>query len=66
LSHFDNVTQVVGLTASPGVGQASNKQLAIDHILELCANLAATKLSMVKQKENIEELVRHINKPNDS
>lgn len=31
--------QVLGLTASPGTGRASNLQGAIDHILQLCANL---------------------------
>ncbi|XP_011379527.1 probable ATP-dependent RNA helicase DHX58 [Pteropus vampyrus] len=31
--------QVLGLTASPGTGRATNLDGAIDHILQLCANL---------------------------
>ncbi|XP_012598701.2 ATP-dependent RNA helicase DHX58 isoform X1 [Microcebus murinus] len=33
------VPQVLGLTASPGTGRASKLDGAIDHILQLCANL---------------------------
>ncbi|XP_012512154.1 PREDICTED: probable ATP-dependent RNA helicase DHX58 [Propithecus coquereli] len=34
-----SVPQVLGLTASPGTGRASKLDAAIDHILQLCANL---------------------------
>uniref|UniRef100_A0A8C9DLG1 RNA helicase n=1 Tax=Prolemur simus TaxID=1328070 RepID=A0A8C9DLG1_PROSS len=33
------IPQVLGLTASPGTGRASKLDGAIDHILQLCANL---------------------------
>lgn len=55
--------QVVGLTASTGAGHAMNKRMAADHILELCANLAAAKISTVRNIENVEELNKYVNKP---
>lgn len=36
--------QILGLTASPGVGGASKMEKAEDHILRICANLDAYKL----------------------
>ena len=57
--------QVIGLTASPGVGQATDQMMAVDHILELCANMAATKISTVRDAENLRELDSLVNKPNE-
>lgn len=36
--------QILGLTASPGVGQATKMKEAVDHILRICANLDAYKI----------------------
>jgi len=60
-----DVSQVVGLTASPGVGQATNQKMAVEHILELCANMAAAKISTVRDPLNLQELARFENKPMD-
>nr|AYN78121.1 melanoma differentiation-associated protein 5 [Pimephales promelas] len=35
------IPQILGLTASPGVGGAMNQQMAEQHILQICANLDA-------------------------
>jgi ATP-dependent RNA helicase DDX58 len=57
--------QVVGLTASPGVGKANSTEQAADHILQLCANMAASEICTVRNKNNLEELLKHVNNPND-
>ncbi|XP_034430093.1 interferon-induced helicase C domain-containing protein 1 [Hippoglossus hippoglossus] len=36
--------QILGLTASPGVGGANNMKKAVEHILRICANLDAYKI----------------------
>ncbi|XP_053733606.1 interferon-induced helicase C domain-containing protein 1 [Synchiropus splendidus] len=36
--------QILGLTASPGVGGASKIEKAVEHILRICANLDASKI----------------------
>lgn len=36
--------QILGLTASPGVGKATKMKQAEDHILRICANLDASKI----------------------
>ncbi|XP_022596472.1 interferon-induced helicase C domain-containing protein 1 isoform X1 [Seriola dumerili] len=36
--------QILGLTASPGVGGATKMDKAVDHILKICANLDASKI----------------------
>ncbi|KAI1898281.1 hypothetical protein AGOR_G00070710 [Albula goreensis] len=38
------IPQILGLTASPGVGGASNPQKTEEHILKICANLDAFKI----------------------
>ena len=58
------VPQVVGLTASPGVGKGRSPSIfkAITHQLELCACLdASSGIKMVT--ENSEELKSYMNKP---
>nr|XP_033802778.1 interferon-induced helicase C domain-containing protein 1 [Geotrypetes seraphini] len=40
--------QILGLTASPGVGGAKNQTKAVEHILKICANLDAYKIMTVK------------------
>ncbi|XP_070587746.1 interferon-induced helicase C domain-containing protein 1 isoform X2 [Erythrolamprus reginae] len=41
--------QILGLTASPGVGGATNQSKAEEHILTICANLDADKIVTVQQ-----------------
>ncbi|XP_069388554.1 interferon-induced helicase C domain-containing protein 1 isoform X2 [Paralichthys olivaceus] len=36
--------QILGLTASPGVGGAKNMKKAVEHILRICANLDASSI----------------------
>ncbi len=67
---FDNCNverkpQVLGLTASLGVGKGTDKQSeAVEHILKLAANMDAEELSVVKQ--NVVELGFFLNVPDDS
>lgn len=44
-----NLPQVIGLTASLGVGKARNKNDAQDHILRLCANLDCSVIVTVQE-----------------
>ncbi|VDK76799.1 unnamed protein product [Litomosoides sigmodontis] len=46
--------QIVGLTASLGIGNAHNASEAVEHFIKVCANLDITVLSYVQ--ENIDEL----------
>uniref|UniRef100_A0A8C1EN12 RNA helicase n=1 Tax=Cyprinus carpio carpio TaxID=630221 RepID=A0A8C1EN12_CYPCA len=43
--------QILGLTASPGVGGAMNQQMAEEHILQICANLDAFTIKTTTFKE---------------
>ncbi|XP_059023149.1 interferon-induced helicase C domain-containing protein 1 [Mustela lutreola] len=53
--------QILGLTASPGVGGAKRQAEAKDHILKICANLDACTIKTVK--ENIHQLKDQIKEP---
>nr|XP_045004255.1 interferon-induced helicase C domain-containing protein 1 isoform X2 [Jaculus jaculus] len=53
--------QIIGLTASPGVGGAKNQAEAVKHILNICANLDAVTIETVK--ENVEQLKQQIKEP---
>ncbi|KAG7477062.1 hypothetical protein MATL_G00089250 [Megalops atlanticus] len=54
--------QIVGLTASVGVGKSKNEQDAREHIYQLCANLDTETISTVSQ--HVEELRNHVFVPN--
>ncbi|XP_078596657.1 ATP-dependent RNA helicase DHX58-like [Branchiostoma floridae x Branchiostoma japonicum] len=56
--HQKSLPQVIGLTASLGVGGSGN---ALQHLIELCASLDASRVDHVK--ENREELRRHVFTP---
>lgn len=53
--------QIVGLTASVGVGNAKDITTTEEHICTLCSYLDIQAISTVR--ENKEELQRFINKP---
>jgi len=55
--------QVIGLTASVGVGKAKSMKQAVDYVLTVCANLDCQDISTVS--DNIAELNEHVNKPNE-
>ncbi|EHB15966.1 Putative ATP-dependent RNA helicase DDX58 [Heterocephalus glaber] len=57
----DPLPQVIGLTASVGVGDAKNTEEAIAYICKLCASLDASVIATVK--ENLEELEQVVYKP---
>ncbi|CAB3409483.1 unnamed protein product [Caenorhabditis bovis] len=48
--------QIIGLTASLGVGGAKNKISACEHIIDICANMDCPTISVVH--ENKDELLR--------
>lgn len=53
--------QIIGLTASPGVGKGGNLSTAIAHVKSLCDILDAERICTVKKYE--EELRYFINEP---
>uniref|UniRef100_A0A8C9ICU5 RNA helicase n=1 Tax=Piliocolobus tephrosceles TaxID=591936 RepID=A0A8C9ICU5_9PRIM len=53
--------QILGLTASPGVGGATKQAKAEEHVLKLCANLDAFTIKTVK--ENLDQLKNQIQEP---
>ncbi|XP_070541294.1 ATP-dependent RNA helicase DHX58-like [Ptychodera flava] len=53
--------QILGLTASLGVGGAKDKDKAVKHLLMLCANMDATVLKTVQEQKK--ELKKHNSKP---
>lgn len=54
-------SQVVGLTASVGVGDAKNIGEAMEYICKVCASLDTSVLATVK--DNLEELEEVVYKP---
>ncbi|XP_071072908.1 antiviral innate immune response receptor RIG-I isoform X2 [Dasypus novemcinctus] len=53
--------QIIGLTASVGIGNANNKCEAMDYICKLCASLDTSVIATVK--DNLEELEQIVYKP---
>ncbi|KAM3846620.1 antiviral innate immune response receptor RIG-I isoform 2-T2 [Vipera latastei] len=53
--------QIVGLTASPGIGNAKNVMEAIDYICNICASLNIEVVSTVRK--NIKDLEEIVHKP---
>ncbi|NXX80488.1 DHX58 helicase, partial [Urocolius indicus] len=56
-----DLPQVLGLTASPGTGGATSEEEAVEHILQICANLDIEKISSVQ--EEVQHLQRHVPQP---
>ncbi|XP_065764503.1 antiviral innate immune response receptor RIG-I [Muntiacus reevesi] len=57
----DSLPQVIGLTASVGVGDAKNTAEATEYICKLCASLDTSVVTTVR--DNLEELEEVVNKP---
>ncbi|XP_077867713.1 antiviral innate immune response receptor RIG-I-like [Saccoglossus kowalevskii] len=55
--------QIIGLSASLGVGKARLHSGAIKHIIKLCANLDAEKISTVVKEKN--ELMKYVPIPHE-
>ncbi|XP_035418859.2 antiviral innate immune response receptor RIG-I isoform X2 [Cygnus atratus] len=60
-SSASQLPQILGLTASVGVGNAKNIEETIEHICSLCSYLDIQAISTVR--ENIQDLQRFMNKP---
>ncbi|NXL94155.1 DDX58 helicase, partial [Alectura lathami] len=60
-SPSSQLPQILGLTASVGVGGAKNIEETVEHICTLCSYLDIQVVSTVR--ENIEDLQRFVNKP---
>lgn len=61
LQKAKRLPQVLGLTASPGTGGATKLQGAIDHILQLCANLDTWRIMSPENCRS--QLLEHNPKP---
>jgi ERCC4-related helicase len=62
----EDLPQVVGLTASLGADRRLyDPQYTEDKILRLCVRMLAKQISSVRSKDNLEELDRYVNLPND-
>ncbi|CAI9561910.1 unnamed protein product [Staurois parvus] len=61
LENERKLPQILGLTASPGTGGASSFNDAVDHILQICANLDTWKI--MSAKVNIEDLESKARQP---
>ncbi|XP_017689648.1 PREDICTED: probable ATP-dependent RNA helicase DHX58 [Lepidothrix coronata] len=61
LSGQQDLPQVLGLTASPGTGGATSFEGAVEHILQICANLDAEKITSAQ--EEVQQLQSHIPQP---
>lgn len=58
--------QILGMTASLGVGSAKNPEGVKDHYIQICANLDCTVISHVRDPKNKAELDRLNPKPSEN
>ncbi|NWV72295.1 DHX58 helicase, partial [Malurus elegans] len=61
LSGEQGLPQILGLTASPGTGGATSFEGAVEHILQICANLDTEKITSVQEEE--QHLQSHVPQP---
>ncbi|RLV91375.1 hypothetical protein DV515_00014125 [Chloebia gouldiae] len=61
LSGEQDLPQVLGLTASPGTGGATSFEGAVEHILQICANLDTEKITSVQ--DELQHLQSHVPQP---
>ncbi|KAJ8303366.1 hypothetical protein KUTeg_019762 [Tegillarca granosa] len=57
--------QVIGLTATIGVGNANSDRQAVDHMLKICANLDVETIATVEDENNIEEMRKFTSRPRE-
>ncbi|XP_026180149.1 ATP-dependent RNA helicase DHX58 [Mastacembelus armatus] len=56
----ERLPQILGLTASPGTGGAKILEMAVEHVLQICANLDS---AIVSTKNYIPELKKKVPRP---
>ncbi|XP_025927030.1 probable ATP-dependent RNA helicase DHX58 isoform X2 [Apteryx rowi] len=56
-----NLPQILGLTASPGTGGATSFEGAVEHILQICANLDTAKI--MSAQEHLHHLQTQVPQP---
>ncbi|NXJ96913.1 DHX58 helicase, partial [Corythaixoides concolor] len=61
LSGQQHLPQILGLTASPGTGGATSFEGAVEHILQICANLDTEKITSAQ--EELQLLQSHVPQP---
>ncbi|NXA09263.1 DHX58 helicase, partial [Sapayoa aenigma] len=61
LSGQQDLPQILGLTASPGTGGATSFKGAVEHILQICANLDTEKI--MSAQEEVQHLQSHVPQP---
>ncbi|NXD44093.1 DHX58 helicase, partial [Copsychus sechellarum] len=61
LSGEQNLPQILGLTASPGTGRATSFEGAVEHILQICANLDTEKITSMQ--DEVQHLQSHVPQP---
>lgn len=61
ISQLECSSQIIGLTASVGVGDAKSTTEAMEYICKLCASLDISVIATVK--DNLEELEEIVYKP---
>ncbi|KAI1716005.1 DEAD/DEAH box helicase domain-containing protein [Ditylenchus destructor] len=54
INAYNTIPQIVGLTASLGIGGASNREDALQYTLQMCANLDSSSISRVRK--NMDDL----------
>ncbi|XP_061190504.1 antiviral innate immune response receptor RIG-I-like [Saccostrea echinata] len=59
----ETIPQIVGLTATIGVGDSSTEDGALQHMLRICANLDTLEISTVRR--NLEEFQKHVAVPKE-
>jgi ERCC4-related helicase len=57
--------QVVGLTASIGTRRGETPAAVTKHIFQLCVNMLATQISTIRNADNLFELYKYVNPPDD-
>ncbi|XP_055865717.1 antiviral innate immune response receptor RIG-I-like [Biomphalaria glabrata] len=62
---FRSLPQVIGLTASIGIGKADTDELAVKSIMEICGNLDAVHVAIVQKEKNKEELEKLVPTPHE-
>ncbi|KAM7029889.1 ATP-dependent RNA helicase DHX58 [Acridotheres tristis] len=62
LNGEQHLPQVLGLTASPGTGRATSFEEAVEHILQICANLDTEKITSMQDEVHC-HLQSHVPQP---